>query len=291
MQAPSVTLNNAVTIPIIGLGTWQSKGQDCYKAVSDALEIGYKHIDTALVYNNHAQIAQAIKDAKFDRSKLFITSKLPPMNQGYQETLDCFQQCLTELETDYLDCFLIHWPGVAKTDPSSPKNAEKRKESWIAMEKLYREGKVRAIGVSNYYENHLEDLFTYCSIPPTMNQIEFHPWLYKKSVQDWCKTKNITIEAYSPLGLGKLLTDPIVTSIAQECSSACGEKVTEAYVLLNWSVQQGCIVLPKSVHKDRIEANFNAVVKPKVALSAEQMQKLSAMNKDCHVCWNPTDIK
>lgn len=183
--------------------------------------------------------------------------------------------------------FLIHWPGVSHTKPESPKNATKRKESWLALEYLYKSGKVKNIGVSNYYVNHLEELLTYCTIVPQINQIEFHPWLFKQDVLQFCNKHNIVLEAYSPLGLGQLIQDPAVLAIAAKY----GPTVTSAQVLLNWSVQHGCVVLPKSVNAPRILENYLAVENPTFTLSEQDMQALNAMNKNHHVCWNPETVK
>jgi diketogulonate reductase-like aldo/keto reductase len=186
------------------VGTFQVKKEECYKVVLYALKVGYRCIDTAKVYKNEGVIGRAIKDSRINRTSVFITSKLSPADHGYQQAREAFFESLDDLGLDYLDLYLIHWPAAQGIPMTSEQNAVKRRESWRALESLYKEGKVRAIGVSNYTVQHLEQLREYAEITPHVNQIEFHPQCQQKELLAYCEKHNIKVVGYSPLGQGRV---------------------------------------------------------------------------------------
>jgi methylglyoxal/glyoxal reductase len=262
----SKTLNNGVKIPIFGLGVFQS-ANETKDAVRWALEAGYRHIDTAKIYRNEADVAKGIKESGIDRKDIFITTKLwnDDMRQGKQR--EAIEKSLELLDTDYIDLYLIHWPvkGVYN-------------ESWKIMEEYYKKGVIRAIGVSNFHQHHLEDLFTVAEVIPAVNQIECHPHLTQEPLLKYCTEKGIAFEAWSPLGGGQLLSDQEIKAVADKYGK------TVAQLIIRWHIQRDTIVIPKSVHKDRIISNgevfdFN--------ISDEDMAAITAMNKDRRVGSNP----
>ncbi|BBN00663.1 2,5-diketo-D-gluconate reductase A [Marchantia polymorpha subsp. ruderalis] len=279
--ATHLSLNNAVTIPRLGLGTHRSTGEDVKAAVLWALQSGYRHIDTASIYKNETEIGQAVRDSGVARESLFITSKVSPYEQGFECALASVGNILQRLDCGYLDLCLIHWPGAAKLKLQSEKNRELRQETWRALEKLYDERKCRAIGVSNFTVQHLEGLLSTCAIKPAVNQVEMHPYLTQASLRDFCTQKDIVVEAYSPLGVGNLLTDPVV------CEIAARRQRTPAQILLRWGLQQNVVVLPKSVKKERIKENIDVFG---FSLSDEEMATLNGLDRNHHFCWSPDGI-
>jgi methylglyoxal/glyoxal reductase len=262
----SKTLNNGVQIPIFGLGVFRS-ASETKDAVKWALEAGYRHIDTAKIYGNEADVAKGIKESGVDRKDIFITTKLwnDDMRQGKQR--EAFEKSLELLETDYIDLYLIHWPAKGVYN-----------DSWRIMEEYYKQGKIRAIGVSNFHKHHLEDLLTIAEVVPAVNQIECSPHLTQKPLFDYCNEKGIALEAWSPLGGGKLLSDPAIQAVADKYGK------TAAQVIIRWHIQRDTIVIPKSVHKDRIISNgevfdFN--------ISDEDMAAITAMNQNKRVGSDP----
>ena len=240
MTLATVKLNNGIDIPILGLGVYNTTSYDeMLNAVKWALEAGYRSFDTAQMYKNEDILGRALEELKVNREDIFITSKVNLGNMGYENTINSFKQSLSKLKTDYLDMFLIHWPGQQK---------ERLVETYKALEDLNKQGKVRAIGVCNCEIKHLEWILDGCEVPPAINQIERHPLLNEKHLEKWCKDKNIKLEAWAPLMRGKLNLAPIL-SIAEKY------KKTPAQVVLRWDIQGGYIVIPKSVHKDRIFEN------------------------------------
>lgn len=262
----SKTLNNGVKIPIFGLGVFQS-ASETKDAVRWALEAGYRHIDTAKIYGNEADVAKGIKESGVNRKDIFITTKLwnDDMRQGKQR--EAFERSLELLETDYVDLYLIHWPAKGVYN-----------ESWKIMEEYYKRGKIRAIGVSNFHKHHLEDLLSIAEVVPAVNQIECHPHLTQKPLLDYCNEKGIAFEAWSPLGGGQLLSDPAIKEVADKYGK------TVAQLIIRWHIQRDTIVIPKSVHKERIISNgdifdFN--------ISDQDMAAITGMNKDRRVGANP----
>lgn len=232
-------LNNGIEIPRLGLGVYQSPpGKTTRYAVGYALEIGYRHIDTAKVYGNEADVGRAVKESGLNREEIFITTKVWNSDQGYDSTIKACNTSLTHLGLGYIDLYLIHWPVLGMSS-----------ETWKAMIQILKGGKVRAIGVSNYMINHLNEILYDSDVVPAVNQVEFHPFLYQQDLLRFCENKRIQLEAYSPLTRAKRLKHPIITKLAQKYDK------TPAQVLIRWSLQHGLVVVPKSIHKDRIKQN------------------------------------
>lgn len=240
-------LNNAMTIPCVGFGTWQTPNDQVgYKAVLKALEVGYRHIDTAQVYGNEESVGQAILDSGIPRNEIFLTTKVWNSDHGYEATMAAFEASLKKLKTGYVDLYLIHWPNPIKfRDHWEEANAG----SWKAMESLLEAGKIKAIGISNFHIHHIEALLKTAKVVPAVNQIRLCPGDVDEPLIKYCQDKGILLEAYSPLGTGKVLGVPEVKIIADQHGR------TVAEVALKWSIQRGFLPLPKSVTPERIEAN------------------------------------
>ncbi len=260
-------LTTGADIPQIGLGVWQSpRGGPTQPPVADALAIGYRHVDTARVYRNEADVGAAVRASGIARKDIFVTTKLWNDDHGYDAALRALDESLKRLQLDYVDLYLIHWPvqGV-------------RGESWRALERAFADGKAKAIGVSNYLVPHLRELLDTCKVAPHVNQIELSPFLQRRDTRALCAEHGIVVEAYSPLTRGKKLGDPTVVAIAK----ATGR--TPAQVLLRWGVQHGLVVLPKSVHRERIAENFAL----DFTLDAAAMAKLDGLEEGLATGWNP----
>ncbi len=235
----TIKLSNGVEIPVLGLGTFRSeKGVETQKAVAWALEAGYRHIDTAAMYGNEEDVGLAVAQSGVRREDVFITTKLRNDDQGYESTLKACEESLRTLKLDYIDLYLVHWPVTGL-----------RGKTWEAFIKLYEQGKCRAIGVSNYTIRHLNELLASTPLVPMVNQIEIHPFLYRKDLIDFCMTRNIAVEAYSPLSKARRMDDPRIVSVAGKYQRS------GAQVLIRWSLQHGWISLPKSVRRERIVEN------------------------------------
>lgn len=233
------TLHNGVQMPYLGLGTYQADNeQEVIDSVKDALEIGYRHIDTASVYKNEEGVGQGIKESSVAREDIFVVSKVWNADQGYDSTLKSFADSLKRLQLDYLDLFLIHWPVEGKF-----------KDTWRALEYLYAQKKVRAIGVSNFLQHHLEDLLKDCKVVPMVNQMEFHPYVVQQDLIDFCIKNTIQYEAWSPFMQGKVFGLDICKELAEKYNKSV------AQVILRWNLQKGVITIPKSVKKERIASN------------------------------------
>ncbi|PWW22325.1 diketogulonate reductase-like aldo/keto reductase [Geodermatophilus normandii] len=239
---PTIRLNNGVEIPQLGFGVYQIPPAQTVEAVRSALDVGYRHIDTAEMYGNEKEVGQAVRESGIDRSEVFVTSKL---NNGFHrrdDALRAFDQTLADLGLDTLDLFLIHWP--------LPTIDVDYVETWKAMEEIYAGGRCRAIGVSNFNPHHLRRLFAETDVRPAVNQIEVHPYLTNDEVRAFDADHEIVTEAWSPIAQGKVLGDPAVTGIAETLGR------TPAQVVLRWHVQRGDVVFPKSVTRERVEQNF-----------------------------------
>ncbi|GAA4919612.1 aldo/keto reductase [Streptomonospora salina] len=259
---PDVTLNNGVRIPQLGFGVWQVDNSETADVVGTALEAGYRSIDTAAAYGNEEGVGEALRRSELPRGELFVTSKLWNSDQGYDSTLRAFEASVERLGLEYLDLYLIHWPMPAN---------DEFVDSWKAMERLYAEGRVRAIGVSNFHAAHLRRIFDEGGIAPTVNQIELHPRLTQEEMRSFDQEHDIATEAWSPLGQGQLLQDPAVAKLAE----AYGK--TSAQIILRWHLQLGTIAIPKSVTPERIRANFDVF---DFELSTGDVEAVSALNEN-----------
>ncbi|WP_333768389.1 aldo/keto reductase [Streptomyces sp. IBSBF 2435] len=238
---PGLTLNNGIAIPQLGFGTYQIEPQDTREAVRTALDIGYRHIDTAQMYGNEKEVGQAVRDSGLPRGEVFVTSKLNNGHHAYGDALSAFARTLDDLGLEYLDLFLIHWPLPEVGDYV---------ETWKALEEILRSGRVKAIGVSNFQPHHVERLLEETGTVPAVNQIEVHPYLTQDDVRAFDTAHGIATEAWSPIAQGKVLDDPVITAIAERLDR------TPAQVTLRWHLQRGDIVFPKSVTPARVAENF-----------------------------------
>ena len=265
-----IQLNNGVQMPVLGLGVFLSKdGEETYNAVRWALEAGYRHIDTAAVYGNEESVGRAIRDSGIPREELFVTTKLWNTRIRAHEEEQAFAESLRKLQMDYVDLYLIHWPV---------REAQGYVRAWSKMEAFNKQGRARAIGVSNYHVHHLQDLLAVADVPPALNQVECHPELTQVELSDFCREKGIAFEPWSPLGRGKLLENETLKDIAK----AHGK--TTAQVILRWGLQRGFVNIPKSVHKERIEQNAQLF---DFALSQGEMERIFALNKNERVGSDP----
>ncbi len=264
------TLHNGVEMPRFGLGVFKVQdGDEVVQSVKAALDTGYRSIDTAAVYKNEEGVGQALAETDVPREEIFVTTKLWNSEQGYDSTLKAFDESLKKLGLDYVDLYLIHWP--------LPKKG-KFKETWQAFEKLYEEGRVRAIGVSNFNAHHLEELMEDCKVKPMVNQVEFHPKLTQQKVHEFCKQHQIQLEAWSPLMQGQLLDNPTIVEIANKHDKS------PAQVILRWDLQNEVVTIPKSIKPHRIKENADIF---DFELSQEDMDKISALNEDQRVGPDP----
>jgi len=265
----TVRLNNGVEIPRLGLGVYQTPaGGTAEQAVTSALEVGYRHVDTAMIYGNEASVGRAVRANGIDRSEVFVTSKLWNSDHGYDRALKACEQSLQRLGLDHVDLYLIHWPVQ-----------DLRRDSWRALETLLEEGRCRAIGVSNYMPWHIEELLAHCSVKPAVNQIEFSPFLYQADLLDLCHRHHIRIEAYSPLTKGHRLDDPTLTEVAARHDR------TVAQVLIRWALQHDTVVLPKSQRPERIAENADVFG---FSLTDSEMRTLDALNEGFRTSWDPS---
>ena len=270
MDIPTKKLNNGLEMPVLGLGTWKSKdGDEVKNAVLWALEAGYRMIDTAKAYGNEQGVGRAIAESKIPREEIFVTTKLWNEDQGYESGLMAINASLSRLNMDYVDLYLIHWPFTNFTEGENRRN-----DTWKAMEEILRSGKAKAIGVSNYTIAHLEEMKAYANIPPVINQVEFHPFLFQKELMDYCQKSNIVLEAYSPLSRGLKMQDSRITAIAEKYHK------NNAQIMLRWSIQHGNIVIPKSVTQARIKENINIF---DFELAAEDMATLDGVNENYRI--------
>jgi 2,5-diketo-D-gluconate reductase A len=265
----TVTLRDGVVIPQVGLGVFQVPSEEAQPVVEQALELGYRHVDTAAAYVNEQGVGAAVRASGLPRDEIFVTSKLRNGDQGYDSTLRAFDDTLERLGLDALDLYLIHWPNPA---------AGLWQDSWRALEKLRDEGRVRAVGVSNFLVEHLDELRGFADQMPAVNQIELHPTFQQADVVAACREHGIAVEAYSPLGQGADLEDDRVTSIARELD------VTPAQVVLRWHVEKGHVVIPKSVSPARMRANAALET---VALTPEHVAAIDALEAGNRVGGDP----
>lgn len=245
----SFKLNNGIDIPAIGFGTWQiPEGEDAYQAVKEALVAGYTHIDTAAIYGNEKSVGRAIKDSGIARNTLFITTKLWNTERGYDKTIAAFEKSLADLGLEYLDLYLIHWPAnETQFEDWAAINAD----TWKALEYLYQQGKVKAIGVSNFPKEYLAKLLETATIIPAVNQIEFHPGYLQEETVELCKSNDILVQAWSPLGSGRILQDETLIALAEQKSTSVGQ------ICIKFALSQGILPLPKSTNPANIKRNLD----------------------------------
>ncbi|WP_404323613.1 aldo/keto reductase [Cytobacillus firmus] len=257
----TLTLNNGVEMPQFGLGVYKvEKGLQIENTVKDAINIGYRLIDTAAFYENEEGVGKAIKESGVPREELFITTKVWNTDQGYDQTLNAFDNSLKKMGLDYIDLYLIHWPVK-----------EKYLQTWKALEKLYKDGKARAIGVSNFQIHHLKDILKNSSEKPAVNQVELHPLLSQKELREFCSEYNIKVQAWSPIARGRVLEDSDIKEIAERHNKSA------AQIILRWHLQNGIMVIPKSVKKDRLRENADIF---DFELTEDEMRQMNALNNN-----------
>ena len=267
------TLNNGVKIPSVGVGVFRVEdAKIAYDMVRTAISVGYRHIDTAMIYGNEEAVGKAIKDSGVDREKIFLTTKLWNDDQRSGKVQEALETSLKKLGTDYVDLYLVHWP-VKDTYVSV----------WKKMEEAYENGKARAIGVSNYNSHHLDDLLESALIVPAVNQVECYPYLSQAPLIRYCEEKGIYPEAWGPLGAGQsdILSNPTITEIAKKYDK------TPAQIVLHWNVERGVIVIPKSVHENRLIENISIY---DFDLSLDDMQKIDSLNKNLRLGADPDNF-
>lgn len=264
----TVTLNNGLAMPYFGLGTWKSsEGTQVKESVRNAIKAGYKLIDTATLYQNEKGIGEAIKESGIKREDIFITSKVWNDDLGFELTLKAYDRSCKLLGTDYLDLYLIHWPVRGKYV-----------DSWKALEKIYKEGRVKAIGISNFLKPHLDTLLEVAEIIPAVNQMEFHPYLIQQALVDFCREKGIVYQAWGPLIFGKAFEEPVLKEIGKKYNK------NEAQVVLRWDLQKGILTIPKSVKYERIKSNSEIF---DFELSNEDMMKIDSIDRNERLGYDP----
>ncbi len=254
----NVILNNGVSIPALGFGTYKIDDNDvAYRCVSDALQVGYRHIDTAFFYENEVGVGRAIKDSGLDRKDVFLTTKIWTTDCGYDNALFAVDRALKLLNLDYIDLMLIHWP------------TKKNRETWRAFERLVEEKALRAIGLSNFKEHHIEDLLVTANIVPAINQVEFNPLFQQIELREYCKNHGIRVEAWAPLLRGKTFELKSIEKLAEKYGK------TPAQIVLRWDLQSGVVTIPKTTHKERMIENFDVF---DFELTAEDMEMIAKEN-------------
>jgi diketogulonate reductase-like aldo/keto reductase len=264
---PSTKLNNGITMPLLGLGVYDMYQKQAEQAVETALEIGYRLIDTASMYENEKEIGNAIKNSAVKRAEIFLTTKLNNTDHGYDQALKAFDTSLQLLNQDYVDLYLIHWPIK-----------EGRMDSWRAVERIYQEGRAKAIGVANYTLPFLNELASYSNITPAVNQIEFTPWMFDKATFDYCKQSNIQLQSYSPITRGIKFSDERLKGLCDKYQK------TSAQIILNWNIQLGVSTIPKSSQRERLQENFDSV---NFTLDAQDVEFMNTFNEGFRICDDP----
>lgn len=265
----TLPLASGARIPQVALGVWQSSAAETKKAVLTALRLGYRHVDTARIYGNEADVGDAVRSSEVPRGKIFITTKLWNEDQGYDRALRAFDASLKRLGLEYIDLYLLHWPVAGQ-----------RIESWSALERLYEEKRARSIGVSNFLVRHLQELLGKAKHKPAVDQIELTPFLQRRDTRAFCREHGIVVEAYSPLTHAKRLDHPVVAEIARRVNRSV------AQVLLRWGIQHGHVVLPKSTRPGRIAENGKLF---DFELDARAMHQLDALEEGLVTGWDPAE--
>jgi diketogulonate reductase-like aldo/keto reductase len=272
-EVPTVKLNTGDKMPEIGFGTWKISNQnDAKKAVKTAIKVGYKLIDTAKIYGNEEGVGEGIKEGGVDRAELFVTTKLWNDDQGYESGLKAFDESLKRLGLEYVDLYLIHWPGT-----------DRRAEAWKALQEIQTQGLAKNIGVSNYTVRHLEEVLSSSKVVPAVNQIEFHPFIYEdqKEVLEYCKKNKIVVEAYSPLARARDMENTTLHAIAVRHGK------TIAQVMLRWAIQHGTVPIPKSTNPGRTKENIEVF---DFDLAEEEMNTINRLSTNKRVTWDPTNL-
>ena len=272
LPSPAIQLHNGVLIPQFGYGTYKVRAEDAYRAVRDALEVGYRHIDTAEMYGNEAQVGAAIADSGLARDEVFITSKLNNPYHEPQAARDAFAKTLDDLRIDQLDLFLIHWPMAQTTNYV---------ETWQTMLEFEADGRSRAVGTSNFQEHHLRAIIDATGVAPALNQIELHPYLAQRQLVQLHAELGIVTASWSPLARGALLSDPVVLDLAQEAGRSA------AQVVIRWHLQRGLVVIPKSTHRERMIQNADVF---DFELSAQQMASIDSLDQNRRVGSHPDRV-
>lgn len=268
----TVALHNGVEMPYLGLGVYKSAdGKEVEQAIQWAVETGYRHIDTASVYNNEKGVGNAVRKCGVPRSELFVTTKVWNPDQGFQSTLAAFEASRKRLQLDYIDLYLVHWPV-----------ASKYVDTWKALEQLYNEGKVRAIGVSNFMQHHLEELMAKTSVKPMVNQMEFHPYLVQPSLVEYCRARNIVYEAWRPIMRGEVNDIALLQELGGKYEKS------PVQVTLRWNLQKGVATIPKSVSKQRIQENGDLF---DFTLTAEEVRAIDDLDQERRLGPDPDNFE
>jgi len=267
---PYATLNNGSNMPLLGLGVYDMYGKEAETAITDALEMGYRLIDTAAAYDNEKEVGNAIRSSAVPRHEIFVTTKVANAQQGYDSTLKAFDESLHRLDIDYVDLYLVHWPIKGK-----------RKQTWQALEKLYSDKQVRAIGVSNYLLPFLQELEDYASITPAVNQLELSPFLFLKDEYQYCQKRQIQLQSYSPLARGKKFHNPTLLAIANKYGKS------PAQIMIRWSLEHRISTIPKSASRKRLQENFDVF---DFTIDESDMATLDSLHEDFRVVENPMQM-
>lgn len=263
-------LNNGVSMPLLGLGVYDMYNQEAERAILQALEIGYRLIDTASMYNNEIEVGNAIRQSGLPREAIFLTTKVNDSDHGYDQALRAFETSQLKLNCEYIDLYLIHWPI-----------RNKRQDTWRALERLYQEGQVRAIGVANYLEPFLDELLPSAAVVPVVNQVEFSPYLFLHNLLQRCQQEKIVLQAYTPLVRGERFNDPKLLSLAQKYGK------TPAQIILRWALQLGVSTIPKSANPKRLMENFDLF---DFSITDADMAYLATFNEDYRVVPSPISM-
>lgn len=271
MTTPSIRLNNGNQIPVLGLGLWQIKDEKQFNASFEAAIVaGYRHFDSAQVYDNEHLLGQACQKSGVNRKDLFLTTKIWLKNFGYNHVKKSLDESLSNLQTDYVDLLLLHFPVTAL-----------RRKAWQALEEIQAEGKAKNIGVSNYTIRHLEEMKKYAKIVPQINQVELHVFLQQPELVKYCKQNGIAVEAYSPLAHGKVMDNPVIQELARKY------KKTYAQIMIRWCIDNGYVVIPKSVSPERVKSNIDVF---DFELSQQDIDSMKSLDRDLRTCWSPVHV-
>ncbi len=271
MNFPNIKTSQQIEIPQLGFGTWLLKNEkECKHAIKTALEVGYRHIDTAQIYENEQYVGEALSESSIPRNELFITTKIWNENMFWDDIEPSLELSLNKLKTEYVDLLLLHFPVT-----------ELRRPAWHRMQDIYNSGKAKAIGVSNYTIKHLEELLRECEIKPAVNQVELHVYLQQPELVNYCKDNQIAIEAYSPLAHGYIMKNKILEEISKK------HHRTTAQIMIRWCLNKGFITLPKATSAVHIKDNFEVF---DFKLDEQDLSQIEALDKDLRTCWDPTHI-